>query len=103
MTLASSNWIRTNLPKRDELSLRTVLALPKASRRGFMPSTLWATPAGSSEVASEATAAVSSARRGEARYFMMTFMASVLPAPLSPEMTMLWSDGRRSAGAASAR
>lgn len=29
-------WIRINLPKRDELSLRTVFALPKASNTGFV-------------------------------------------------------------------
>ena len=32
---ATSKAISTNLPKRDELSLRTVLALPKASSRGL--------------------------------------------------------------------
>jgi hypothetical protein len=33
------NWISTNLPKREELSLRTVFALPKASSSGFDSST----------------------------------------------------------------
>jgi hypothetical protein len=33
------NWISTNLPNRDELSLRTVLALPNASSSGFDSST----------------------------------------------------------------
>ena len=32
---APSKSISTNFPKREELSLRTVLALPKASSRGF--------------------------------------------------------------------
>lgn len=29
-------WVRINLPKRDELLLRTVLALPKASNTGLV-------------------------------------------------------------------
>lgn len=31
----ASNWISTHLPKRDELEFLTVLALPRASSRGF--------------------------------------------------------------------
>ena len=36
---AGSNEISTNLPKREELSLREVLALPKASSKGLDSST----------------------------------------------------------------
>ena len=36
---APSKSISTNFPKREELSLRTVLALPKASSRGLDSST----------------------------------------------------------------
>ena len=37
------NWISMNLPKRDELSLRIVRALPNASSNGFDASTCSAT------------------------------------------------------------
>ena len=36
---ATSKSISTNLPKREELSLRTVFALPNASSRGLDSST----------------------------------------------------------------
>ena len=39
MRPSALNWISVNLPKREELSLRTVLALPKASSSGLDSST----------------------------------------------------------------
>lgn len=39
MRPSALNWISVNLPKREELSLRTVLALPNASSRGLDSST----------------------------------------------------------------
>ena len=33
---ACPKWIRMNFPNREELSLRVVLAFPKASRTGFV-------------------------------------------------------------------
>jgi len=66
-----------NLPKRDELSLRTVLAFPKASRMGFDRSTRSMTPA--FDVAS-------APRPTTVRYRMTILVVSVFPAPDSPEM-----------------
>ena len=67
-----------HLPKREELLLRTVLALPKASRMGLADSSLSAMPAVVEPAAS-------------AKNLRHCFVASVLPAPLSPEMMMAWS------------
>ena len=68
-----------HLPKRDELLLRTVLALPNASRMGLADSSLASMPAFFSlEPAASAK---------NCRHFLV---ASVLPAPDSPEMMMDW-------------
>ena len=67
-----------HLPKREELLLRTVLALPKASSTGFAASSL------SCMLPSELPAA-------SAKNLRQCLVASVLPAPDSPEMMMLWS------------
>ena len=70
-----SKWTAIHLPKRDELLLYTVLALPIASSRNddssaasVMPPELWLSAA---------------------RQFMQIFVVSVLPAPDSPETRML--------------
>ena len=65
-----------NLPKREELSLRSVLALPKASRMGFAASTFLSAP-----LALPAQSA---------RYSRHTLHVTVLPAPDSPEMSTDW-------------
>ena len=66
-----------NLPKRLELLLRSVFALPNASSSGFA----WSTFA-STFCSEPATSA---------RYERQCFVASVLPAPLSPEIRIAWS------------
>jgi len=64
------------LPKREELSLRSVFALPNASRMGF------------ADMMRDSTAEVEGAT--DARYWSACFVHSVLPAPDSPEMMMDW-------------
>ena len=76
-----------NLPKRDELSLRTVLALPSVSSTGFVESRRSSTPA--SPFRPPPAHSLSILRH--------CFVVSVLPAPDSPEMRMACAhrDSRR--------
>ena len=69
-------WI-TNL---DELSLWTVLALPKASRTGLDSSNCCRIISNSSDLPA-----------ADAMYWRISFDASVLPEPLSPVITITWS------------
>lgn len=75
---AGPNSILINLPKRDELLLRIVCALPKASMIGFawiiFSSRLLASP--------EAEML--------AKYWMTRLVFSVLPAPDSPVIRIDW-------------
>ena len=73
----SSRCSSIHLPKRLELLLRRVLALPNASSSGFACSTR------ASTAASEPPTSAMNARQ--------CLVASVLPAPLSPEMSTAWS------------
>jgi hypothetical protein len=72
-----SRWICMHLAKREELSLFTVLALPKASSGSFVSMSF-------------------SARLGTVdsflpiRYASTNFEHSVLPAPDSPQMSTAW-------------
>ena len=67
-----------------------VLALPKDSSNGFVDRTLFS----SSPTSSCGTGpSVTVWWVMRARYVMMIFMASVLPAPLSPLMMMDWFEG----------
>jgi hypothetical protein len=74
-----------NLPKRELLSLRTVRALPNASRIGEHELSLWPT-----RRPSFFSSSVPRLQLICARYFITIFVASVLPAPDSPEMRMHW-------------
>ena len=65
--------ISTYFPKRDELLLRFVLALPNASRMGFASRIFSSTPPSDSATS--------------ARYFKQNFVHTVLPAPDSPLIT----------------
>lgn len=89
--------VEEGLTKRDELSLRTVLALPKASRTGLVWTT-WSSRepffcwAASSVFLVEAPTV--------AKYAITFFVFSVFPAPDSPVINMDWfslsvDDGRR--------
>jgi len=69
------NTGRRTFPKRDELLLRDVLALPKLSKMGVEPSTCWLT-------------CPSRPPPRTVRNERTIFAVSVLPAPLSPEMTI---------------
>ena len=71
-----------NLPKRDELGLLTVVALPNASNTGFDAIT-------SSESFCETPPPAAAERH--TRYLMMYLIASVLPAPEMPDTTIDWS------------
>ena len=73
------NCISMNLPKRDELLLRSVRALPNASSSGLDDST-WAATLFCPPPALLTTA----------RYCIMIFTDSVFPAPDSPETRMDW-------------
>jgi hypothetical protein len=91
----TSKYAILTFPKRLELSFLNVLAFPNASRMGLVLSTRCSSsPTASSEAAALAlvstTCAVSIAVM-RARYDMINFVASVLPAPDSPEMMMAWS------------
>ena len=68
----ASKCTQHHLPKRDELSLYTVLALPKLSRRR--------------EDSSAASVAVPEEPESSASESKQSLQASVFPAPLSPEM-----------------
>lgn len=101
--------LRTHFPKRDELSLRRVLALPNASSRGLDSSTFCSTempplpPVLLLLLAAvwepEELPALRSPPR-EARQRMMSLEVSVLPAPLSP---VICSQSKRDAGTSSRR
>lgn len=78
----ASNPMRTNLPKRDELLLRIVWALPNASRIGLV-AMIWSARSGCS------SPIVGNEEEEEARNWMTRFVFSVLPAPDSPVMRML--------------
>ena len=65
------------LPKRDELRLRTVCALPNASSVGFALNIACSTPYVEHEPAVKVT------------NWRIFFVASVLPDPLSPEIITL--------------
>ena len=112
MRPAAENWISTNLPKREELSLRTVLALPKASRSGLDSRTCCSTPgrrrrraAAGAEggAAAEAEpcllpplpAAAAASSPTQARYCIISLAVSVFPAPDSPETRIDWLRCRR--------
>ena len=75
------------LPKRDELLLRTVVALPNASSTGFdwisrsFTECSWPRLKRSPDTA--------------ATYSMIFFAASVLPAPDSPDTRIAWERGVR--------
>lgn len=85
------NNMSSTLPNLLELSLRRVLALPNASRMGLVLSTRCSSsPTIGSESDLEPSGAVSMAVM-RARYDMMNFVASVFPAPDSPEIMMVWS------------
>ena len=77
----------TSLPKRLELSLRVVLALPKASMTGF------ASRMRSCRFSSLLPVRVSAAEdivAADAKHRRSSFVASVLPAPDSPLHTTDW-------------
>ena len=82
--LEGSTYTCVYLPQRELLSLRSVLALPKASRTGFDSRTL-----SSSAFAPPRGVPASSKRRFERydRYRRMNLHVSVLPEPDSPEIT----------------
>ena len=89
MQFLESNWISMNFPKRDELSLRTVLALPNVSRIGLDWSTCCSTVRFSSPPLAPAPGEAACPPR-KARKFMMSLLVSVLPAPLSPLISTDW-------------
>jgi len=78
-------WIWKNLPNRDELSFLVVLAFPKASSTGLESRM-------TSLTRCELPPAAAPARISSAlvRKRSTCFVASVLPAPLSPQMTTDW-------------
>ena len=76
MRKAASKWICMNLPKRLELSLRTVLAFPSVSRTGFVDRRRSSTPA--SPLVPPPAQSLS--------IFRHCFVVSVFPAPDSPLM-----------------
>ena len=65
-----------------ELLLRSVLAQPKLSNSGFVASTM--------SLMSPMSRSLASPVETAAMYCMMRLAASVLPAPLSPEMMTHW-------------
>merc|ERR1712173_131070 len=75
-------WIRINLPKREELSFLTVLALPQASRTGLVATIFSSREASPSFLLPE--------EQMVAKYEMTFLVFSVLPAPDSPVMRMDW-------------
>ena len=79
------NLISVHLPKRDELSLRVVLALPNDSMSGLDLRICCSSDSVFSPVASDARPDAS------ARNWSTSFIVSVLPAPDSPEITTAWS------------
>ena len=85
----SSQWSSKNLPKRLLLSLRIVLALPKASRIG-LESRMRRRMISDMSLVSLISPAAAAFAPFSRRYWMMIFVASVLPAPDSPVMRMLW-------------
>lgn len=77
------------LPKRDELSLRTVVALPKLSSSGEASRICSVTRDDDEREADPADEELPPGTLllfTAARYCMMSLVASVLPAPLSPLM-----------------
>ena len=68
-----SKWISMNLPNREELLFRVVLALPKASKMGLAFKIL------------DSKAPPAEVPKLSHKYFKMYFVDSVFPAPLSPE------------------
>ena len=108
--LASSTATRTHLPKRDELVLRAVVALPSASSSGLAcssravscppsppPPSAAPPPPPPPPPPAAATARLlrddddddEARRERHTRYRIATLIDSVLPAPLSPETTTL--------------
>ena len=69
-----SKWISMNLPNREELLFRVVLALPKASKMGLAFKIL------------DSKAPPAEVPKLSHKYFKMYFVDSVFPAPLSPEI-----------------
>lgn len=82
-------WMERNFPKRDELSLRDVFALPKASRNGLQSSTFLSIDTFSwidATMRSRFFDTLSTKRcERTARKRMTCLHASVFPAPDSPE------------------
>ena len=83
-----------HFPKRLELLFRSVFALPKASVTGFDLRIMRSTSSSTPLPAASADAA--------ARCCSINFMASVLPAPDSPEMQMAWDRPSRTRPACAA-
>ena len=75
------NWMSKCLPKRDELLLRIVFALPKPSMIGFVIISRGAISSATRWPFEVATCEM---------YVKQIFIASVLPAPDSPEMRIDW-------------
>ena len=82
------NLISVHLPKREELLLRVVLALPKASISGLLLSTCCSRL---SVFSPSLAPAICARPDASARNCSTSFMVSVFPAPLSPLMTTAWS------------
>ena len=87
---ARRNCTFMNLPKREELSLRSVLALPKASSTTLDCSSRVSRPSAS---ASGTAPSGASPLARTVRKKRMILELSVLPAPDSPEMTIDWLCG----------
>ena len=87
------NMGRRTFPKRDELLLRDVLALPKLSRMGLDCSTFWITaswPLLSTPSYRSAARLRWCSAEMEARWFIRILTVSVLPAPDSPLTSTDW-------------
>jgi hypothetical protein len=80
------------LPKRDEFLFRRVLALPNASSKGLLLSTCCETPPPSRAPPASSLRPVTASVLAAAQvmYCMTCLVASVLPAPDSPEMRTDW-------------
>src|SRR6266480_6693180 len=95
MSVFLLNRISIYLPKREELSFRVVFALPKASMIGFVAricSSVWV-------IAAVPRCLLLDADTGDSRVakYRITYLAlTVLPAPDSPETTIVWFLSSRS-------
>lgn len=88
MSVCLLNMISMYLPKREELSLRVVLALPKASMMGLVARICSSVSLIESILPLRLPGLSGDSR--VAKYLIMYLALTVLPAPDSPETTMVW-------------